>query len=71
MDSLSCLPPSFVALQVVFSGEVAGCADHMAGLGAVLPPNHGVAVPDWLLDTVIRSPRALVIELVDAYRASR
>jgi ABC-type multidrug transport system ATPase subunit len=58
-----------LCLQVVYSGLAEGCAEHLTGLGIALPGS--IAVPDWLLDTVIRSPRAVVVELVDGYKSSR
>ncbi len=59
-----------VRTQAVYSGPVSDAEQHLAALGAPLP-SPGVAVPDHMLDLVIRSDRDTVLHLVEAYRASR
>jgi hypothetical protein len=56
--------------QAVYCGPVAGAAPHLESLGCP-PPAVGLAVPDYLLDMVIRSRRPDVAAMVDALPGSQ
>lgn len=56
--------PHPTPLQVVYSGPVASAGSHFEALGHS-PPHPSVALADHLLDTVIRSSRSQVSDLLD------